>query len=170
MGKSAAITLALVVFIVLCGLGIASSQAGTDRAELRAFYTAPPVIPHEVTDERDSSSCLMCHEKMMDLGDRVSTPTPHPQFSNCQQCHVRAVAPTWMGAKKVETAWEGLLEPQKGFRAHDKAPPTIPHRLFLRESCLTCHGAEQPNEERATSHPDRNNCRQCHMAVEDAQF
>ena len=58
------------------------------RAMLRAFYTTPPVVPHEV-ELQDSRDCLRCHLNVTKLDDgRVAMQTPHPQFSSCLQCHV----------------------------------------------------------------------------------
>ncbi|MFH2204940.1 MAG: hypothetical protein ABIJ96_17665 [Elusimicrobiota bacterium] len=138
------------------------------RAQRRAFYTAPPVIPHEIAD-RGSETCLGCHENVTDLGDRVSIQTPHPEFSNCQQCHVRSAPPGERPAA-VATNWRGLKEPRTGRRAHPKAPPAIPHRLFLREKCGVCHGAEQPNKNMRSPHPERSSCRQCHLSDPKTQF
>jgi nitrate reductase cytochrome c-type subunit len=157
---------ALVVVLLTGELGpIAWSQQGTGRSELRAFYTAPPVIPHELVDERDTGTCLVCHQSVVELEERVSVRTPHPEFTNCLQCHLRSVTPGWMTPKpSVETAWQGLEEPTTGGRAHALAPPTIPHRLFLRDRCRVCHGLDHPNEAMRTPHPERWSCRQCHLA------
>ena len=47
--------------------------------------------------------------------------------------------------------------------ALDGSPPVIPHQLQLRENCLACHaGPSAPKEIRVT-HPERVNCRQCHV-------
>jgi cytochrome c-type protein NapB len=139
------------------------------RAQRRAFYTAPPVIPHEVEDDRDASSCLGCHEEVNDFGDRVSVQTPHPQFTNCTQCHVRSVNPL-AKAPGLENGFLGLEEPKQGRREHAQAPPTIPHRLFLRENCVTCHGGENPDQAVRAPHPERSNCRQCHVADRTMEF
>ncbi len=154
------LTLVFSVAAVLSVWGFSAwSQARADRAALRAFYTAPPVIPHDVPDERDAGSCLMCHQGVMNLGDRVTMATPHPQFGNCMQCHVRSVAPGWVKPRPVETGWQGLEEPKDGSRAHEAAPPTIPHRLFLRGNCLSCHAENHPNEAARSPHPERSSCR-----------
>ncbi len=130
------------------------------RQSLRAFYTAPPVIPHEVTAQRGQKECLYCHKEVLRVGKRISVKTPHPEFFNCQQCHVQ-------GDVKREdssvTTWKGLEEPKKGTRAHEAAPPTIPHRLFLRKNCNACHGAKNPDKNLRGSHSKRTNCLQCHV-------
>ncbi len=136
------------------------------REDLRAFYTAPPVIPHEVTDNRGNKECLYCHNEVLKIENRFSVKTPHPQFTNCQQCHVQRLKPE----TPVASTWQGLKEPKQGTRAHEVAPPTIPHRIFLRENCNTCHGAKNPNKVMRGPHPERSNCMQCHVKGPRREF
>jgi len=137
------------------------------RQALRAFYTAPPVIPHEVTAQRGQKECLFCHKKVLHVGGRTSVQTSHPEFFNCQQCHVQGII-------KEEgfsaTTWKGQEEPKKGTRAHETAPPTIPHRLFLRKNCNSCHGPKNPDKNLRGPHPERTNCLQCHVQEKEKQF
>lgn len=137
------------------------------RAMLRAFYSAPPVIPHEV-ESRDSKDCLRCHLQVTRLDDgRVAMQTPHPQFLSCLQCH----APDPSGEREtVESSWQGLKEPQRGGRWFTVSPPTIPHRIFLRENCLSCHGPQNPNTRLRTTHPERTRCLQCHLPNDQNEF
>jgi len=137
------------------------------RAQLRAFYTAPPVIPHEVTN-RGQKECLYCHQDVMKVEGRISVKTPHPQMYNCQQCHVQGNIDKPM--MKIENYFQGLQEPKKGAKAHEFAPTTIPHRTFMRENCLSCHGPDNPDENMRTPHPERSNCRQCHVTQSDVEF
>jgi nitrate reductase (cytochrome), electron transfer subunit len=37
----------------------------------------------------------------------------------------------------------------------------VPHPIFMRENCLSCHGAAGPEPIR-TTHPWQTNCLQCH--------
>lgn len=137
------------------------------REMLRAFYTAPPVIPHEV-ESQNSKDCLECHLKVTRLDDgRVGMQTPHPQFSNCMQCHVRGQNQKF---NESTTSWEGLEEPKRGDRWFTVSPPTIPHRILLRENCLSCHGPENPYTRMRTTHPQRTSCLQCHIPDYRAQF
>lgn len=137
------------------------------RATLRAFYTAPPVIPHEV-ESRDSKDCLRCHLMVTKLDDgRVAMQTPHPKFSNCLQCHVPSLPG---GPHDVSSDWKGLEEPKRGDRWFYVSPPTIPHRLFLRENCLSCHGSDNPDMRLRTTHPERTQCLQCHVPDYRKQF
>lgn len=136
------------------------------RSALRAFYTAPPVIPHEVTDQQSNKECLYCHQDVLHIEGRTSVKTPHPKFSNCQQCHVQGKDMKI----SVKTFWQGLEEPQKGSRAFEGAPPTMPHRLFMRKNCLSCHGPDNSDKALRTSHPERVNCLQCHVAQKEVEF
>lgn len=144
------------------------------RATLRAFYSAPPVIPHEV-ESQDAKNCLRCHLNVTKLDDgRVAMQTPHPQFSSCLQCHAPSLSADQAGlpgkGKKVESSWKGLTEPKRGDRWFTVSPPTIPHRIFLRENCLSCHGPQNPNTRLRTTHPERTSCLQCHVPNRSNEF
>ncbi len=137
------------------------------RSQLRAFYTAPPVIPHSV-ESRNPQDCLRCHAQVTPLDDgRIAMATPHPQFFNCQQCHVQK---DMTGKDQVENNWVGLKEPQYGERWSGVSPPTVPHRIFLREKCLSCHSSENPNQRLRTPHPERSACLQCHVPDASKEF
>lgn len=137
------------------------------RAILRAYYTAPPVIPHDV-ENRDPKDCLRCHLNVTKLDDgRVAMKTPHPQFYSCVQCHVINIS---SDKKKESNRWQGLKEPKRGDRWVTLSPPTIPHRLFLRENCLSCHGPDNPDTKMRTTHPERTSCLQCHVPNVNNQF
>ena len=41
----------------------------------------------------------------------------------------------------------------------------IPHDLQLRGNCLACHAGPAAVEEIRTAHPERTNCRQCHLTA-----
>jgi cytochrome c-type protein NapB len=131
--------------------------------EDRAFWGAPPPVPHRVYSERDSGACLECHalKKRVGLGQRDTAPVPHAEFSQCLQCHVKGYdgrfEKPW-----VENTFVGLAPPGKGSRATPVSPPTVPHRVFLREHCLSCHGpkGDLPLQ---TTHPERSQCLQCHV-------
>lgn len=137
------------------------------RAQFRAFYTAPPVIPHEI-ESRDSRDCSRCHLNVTRLDDgRIASQTPHPQFSNCLQCHVPGLEDTY---NTDQSHWQGLEEPRRGDRWFTTTPPTIPHRVRLRENCLSCHGPENPDTRIRTPHPERTSCLQCHVPDYRNQF
>ena len=47
--------------------------------------------------------------------------------------------------------------------ALEESPPVIPHQLQMRENCLACHAGPGAPKEIRVSHPERINCRQCHV-------
>jgi len=141
------------------------------RAARRAYYTAPPVIPHELFPA-SAGDCLTCHKQEGQFFGKISPVTPHPQWSNCNQCHLPS-APAFKESEPVtlpETTWQGLATPTDGTRAHVVAPPVVPHRQFLRESCLTCHSFRSPYASLRCPHPERTNCTQCHVSAGENEF
>ncbi len=129
----------------------------------RAYHGAPPSIPHKVEDRNmGDNSCLKCHENGgFTAKFNAYTPvTPHPEMINCRQCHV---------PQNTQTLFKGtnfpkLKAPKVGINnALISSPPIIPHQIQMRENCLSCHaGPSAPKEIRVT-HPERVNCRQCHV-------
>jgi len=129
---------------------------------LRAYPGAPPHIPHALTeDEFRFTSCGNCHERggFASRFDAYTPITPHPEYANCLQCHV----PERTSSNFVGTDWRPADWPPIGLRAMDDSPPWIPHDLQLRGNCLTCHGGPGAVVEIRTTHPERANCRQCHV-------
>ena len=145
--------------------GRLKSEAG-ERATRRAYDGAPPVIGHEDF----GIECVGCHD---DQGVEVpevgfAPPMPHAETaglaesSRCRQCHVFRVT----DAVFVASTFEGLSQDLRhGARQHGNAPPTIPHKVFMRENCAACHTGPAAREEIRTSHPERTRCRQCHVEV-----
>jgi cytochrome c-type protein NapB len=135
-----------------------------DYYENRAFHGAPPTIPHEVLDERNmgDKSCLKCHQNggYVKKWDAYTPVAPHPEKINCRQCHV----PQHTETVFQPTNWHKDKAPSVGNNnALEGSPPVIPHQLQLHENCLSCHaGPGAPKEIRVT-HPERINCRQCHV-------
>lgn len=130
----------------------------------RAYHGAPPSIPHPVDEKQNigENSCLKCHENGGFVAKyQAYTPvTPHPELVNCMQCHVAQTATSLFKAgdfAKVKAPKVGVNN------ALLTSPPAIPHQIQLRENCLACHaGPSAPKEIRVT-HPERVNCRQCHV-------
>jgi cytochrome c-type protein NapB len=136
------------------------------RAQRRLYRGAPPTIPHE----NFGVSCSGCHD-----ADGISVPelgfapaSPHDDSpeagatQRCRQCHVFVKDDGLF----VASAFEGVgKDLRTGGRLYPGAPPTIPHRLFLRENCLACHTGPGAREEIRTSHPERERCRQCHVPL-----
>lgn len=128
----------------------------------RSFFGAPPPIPHSLKSEIDPSYCLQCHaqENRIEKRHQAIAPVPHAEFSQCTQCHVR-------GDRTdvelfAENRFVGLDFPGPGDRANQYAPPTVPHKTFMRENCQSCHGPMGKYAIR-TPHPERSQCSQCHV-------
>lgn len=160
---------------------------------LRAFPGAPPRIPHGLTDEEFKGGyCNTCHERggYVERFAAYAPVTPHPELASCLQCHVaddrlvgRAV-PSGGGASVcaqchvldaiaapppqfVALDWPEPRWPALGQAALPGAPPAIPHRLDFRGNCLACHGGMGAVHEIRATHPERANCRQCHLHLGD---
>ncbi len=131
----------------------------------RAFHGAPPSIPHFVEDERNmgGKACLKCHEHggFVEKFQAYSPVTPHPEMVNCRQCHV----PQQTNSLFKGTNFHKVDAPEVGVNnALQGSPPVVPHQIQMHENCLSCHaGPSAPKEIRVT-HPERVNCRQCHVS------
>ncbi len=139
------------------------------RNARRAYNGAPPIIPHAI-QTRDVQSCIVCHGKdsTVTVAGRNTPKMSHPYFTSCTQCHATKDGENFLkGASKkitgiqVSSSFKGSASPGVGTRAYKGAPPTIPHRLNMRQNCMACHG-EGMTEAITTSHPQRRNCLQCH--------
>jgi cytochrome c-type protein NapB len=69
--------------------------------------------------------------------------------------------------RAVENDFDGLDAPGAGPRASIVAPPQLPHRVFMRENCDSCHGVNGRDPIRS-SHPWRESCSQCHASSSDS--
>jgi cytochrome c-type protein NapB len=144
-----------------------TAAAITCRKSLRAFDGAPPVIPHAI-DTLKSSACSSCHGEGTNfvIGGKRPAEISHPWITNCTSCHVPAdglrqfTAP---GESRliVENAFVGKSSAGHGPRAYGTAPPTMPHAVWMRQNCMACPGPAREHAIR-TSHPERQNCLQCH--------
>ncbi len=116
---------------------------------------APPAISHEIDKNRP---CVDCH-KVAPISPIM---LPHKEMPNCRQCHIPQV--------EVEpfrtNSYRGIAASARLPRAYKGAPPVVPHRFFMRENCLACHGEEAQPAILRTTHPTRVNCRQCHVGVD----
>ncbi len=138
-----------------------------ERIQRRAYDGAPPTIPHAI-NTRDVRSCTACHSQdanVMVAGKRTPAMS-HPFMSSCTQCHAPsegldiAVRSGTTGLV-VKNEFRGNKRSGKGQRAYPGAPPTLPHRVWMRQNCMSCHGPGMPDAI-VTSHPQRSNCLQCH--------
>jgi nitrate reductase (cytochrome), electron transfer subunit len=157
---------------------------------LRAYPGAPPRVPHGLTaEEFRTTTCNTCHERG-GWSSRFAAYvplTPHPEWASCLQCHatdaplmgsampvagadaVCAQCHAPAGARVVLPAidWRPAAWPGVRSRARDGTPPEIPHDLQLRGNCLACHMGPSAVAEIRTTHPERANCRQCHLAADE---
>jgi cytochrome c-type protein NapB len=146
--------------------GAVKSQASV-RAERRAYDGAPPTIPHASFGMR----CEACHnaagQSVADVGFAPASPHIDTEraggTTRCRQCHVFVTTDDVFVASNFEGAKPDIL--LTGGRATPGAPPTIPHRLLMRENCVACHDGPGTREEIRTSHPERWRCQQCHVPV-----
>jgi cytochrome c-type protein NapB len=153
---------------------------------LRAYPGAPPRIPHGLTPaETRRGGCKTCHERggySQRFGAYVPL-TPHPDFGECLQCHVgdaqlmsnplpssdpnarcrQCHAPGSRRWRDSSLAWSPMPWPAVIASSAGDPPPPIPHDLDLRGNCLACHSAPSAVAEIRTPHPERANCRQCHV-------
>jgi len=144
--------------------GRAARLAGTRvaRAERRAYDGAPPRVPHTI-DERGTSACLACHVDGFVVAGRIAPRMSHPLYQNCTQCHVSVEAPWALEPAPDISAGNSFvgLGPSPGTRFMPGAPPVMPHSLWMRDTCASCHGPLGPPGLR-TTHPERQSCEQCH--------
>lgn len=147
----------------------ALKSSGAVRAERRLYDGAPPIIPHE----NFGVACSTCHDPgglaVPDLGFAPASPhdnTPEAgAMKRCRQCHVFVTTDRLFVASSFEGYRQDL---GPGGRLYPGAPPTIPHRVFMRENCAACHAGPGAREAIRTSHPERTRCRQCHVPVTTA--
>ncbi len=148
------------------GGGPAGSEktAANVRASRRAYDGAPPVIPHPPY----GASCVSCHagEGLAISGVGFAPPQPHEEglvggkWANCRQCHV----PRATTERFAASTFAGLAQDlRSGARHHALAPPVMPHAALGRENCFACHTGPGARDEIRCSHPERANCRQCHL-------
>ncbi len=158
---------------------------------LREYPGAPPRIPHGLTpDEFQKGACNTCHERggfSQRFGAYVPI-TPHPEMGACLQCHVgngqlMAIAlpstdpsarcrqchtPEGGAWKETTVNWTPLAWPRVTRRAAGSGPPPVPHTLEFRGNCLSCHAAPAAVAEIRTTHPERADCKQCHLPSDGA--
>ena len=132
------------------------------RSRNRAFEGAPPVIPHELDDQRDTEHCLGCHGNAEDAEDIGAAIMPHELLVNCTQCHVESEHSFLRAAGEgVANTFSPMAEVRLGHRAMPGTPPGIQHSTLMRSNCLACHGPTGAEALRS-SHPERQMCVQCH--------
>lgn len=142
----------------------AKAAALAQRRERRMFEGAPPMVPHPI-GQRSALECWVCHESGASIGDAVAPPAGHGYLTMCTQCHVplASMLPTdeKFGPTLADSAFAGLGPPEPAKRWAAESPPQMPHRTFMRERCIACHGPAG-RQGLQTSHPERGHCLQCH--------
>ncbi len=154
---------------------------------LRAYPAAPPRIPHALSaDEFRTGVCNTCHERGgYSLRFAAYVPlTPHPELGMCLQCHAgddavmgtasaaadpNARCPLCHGPTggppmpEAAATWSTARWPALPVTVPGRQPPPIAHDLQMRGNCLACHGGPAAVAGLRTTHPERRNCRQCHV-------
>ena len=137
----------------------------------RMYYGAPPFIPHPIQNEMTfgGKDCLKCHQNggYVNQFDAFAPVAPHPEKVNCRQCHAAVNTESLFRP----TNWENDKRLPVSIHNHalEGSPPTIPHDLYMRKSCLSCHSGPSAPAEIRVSHPERVNCRQCHALNDQAK-
>ena len=170
--KNQASILAVVVVSMAAALGcrprtvetlVPVITATTERSARRAFDGSPPVIPHKPL----GATCVTCHIQtgmpVPNLGYAPANPHGNVgNLQNCRQCHLFQNNENLF----AENGFAGLpVSVKLGSRVYPGAPPTIPHSLMMRENCLACHDGPSARPEIRCTHPERVNCRQCHLPI-----
>ncbi|TXG35350.1 multiheme c-type cytochrome [Seonamhaeicola maritimus] len=130
----------------------------------RAYHGAPPSIPHVVNEAQNmgGKACLKCHENggFVQKFNAYAPVSPHPELVNCKQCHVEQNTQSLF----KPGVYAAVNAPKAGInKALLSSPPVIPHQIQLHENCLACHAGPSAPKEIRVSHPERVNCRQCHV-------
>jgi nitrate reductase (cytochrome), electron transfer subunit len=153
----------------------------------RAYPGAPPRIPHGLTEgEFLTTRCNSCHERggFVPRFSAYAPVTPHPEWSQCLQCHAPDAMTVGLGIPELTTDvicgqchvnpdqppptlvaldWIPMAWPATGLQAMEGSPPGIPHELDIRGNCLACHGGPSALRGLRTTHPERIDCRSCHV-------
>lgn len=164
--RALCLLLAVAALVVSCGQKPKSEPVTRpDRSELRAYHGAPPVIPHDLADT-GRKNCLSCHGPgQNNQGKVIAAMTPHPTWSNCEQCHVARTTDLLFAA----SSFLPLEEPKPLAMPSPFLPPYIPHRLDngREQVCETCHIGPGARTDLVPKHGPRSNCRQCHLPSPD---
>jgi cytochrome c-type protein NapB len=158
---------------------------------LRAYPGAPPRVPHGLTpEEARTQRCGTCHARggYSRRFEAYAPVAPHPELEGCLQCHTTDASVTGIAlpaatpdaacrqcharAPGVRTAlgteWRPMAWPAVAQGSAMDTPQPIPHPLQSRGRCLACHAGPAAVAEIRTTHPERADCRGCHLAIADA--
>jgi cytochrome c-type protein NapB len=101
-------------------------------------------------------------------GVGFAPPSPHDStagmstLSRCTQCHVFATTKDVFATNNFRGVQQDM---RRGSRLYPHAPPVMPHAVFMRENCTSCHAGLAAREEIRCTHPDRVRCQQCHVSA-----
>ena len=146
--------------LAIAGLGVV--LAANDGAPPRSHVDGPPPpIPHDDF----SFACTKCHtlkgKEMRGMGPVSPLPHTDPRtLDRCEMCHVYQHEVADFAANPFVPF---QARPYVGSKDPTGRPPVVPHRILLRENCTACHGAAGQAGAPVTTHPERVNCRQCHV-------
>jgi len=132
------------------------------RLERRPYEGAPPPMPHSADFGAGTKQCTDCHTDGTRIGERVARPMSHAPLTNCTQCHVESKNTLFGPARSYSNGFEGAGSSSAHSVYGEGHPPPIPHGVWMRTRCLSCHG-EFGYPGLRTSHPQRSQCMQCHL-------
>ena len=158
---------------------------------LRAYPGSPPRIPHGFTaDEFRTGACNTCHQRggYSPRFNAYVPVTPHPEMPACLQCHVGRDEVTGVSLPSLDPStvcrqchapgaarwaeslvdWRPMAWPSRVRPAENGGVPAINHDLFFRGNCLACHSGPSAVAEIRTTHPERADCRECHVLPDPA--
>lgn len=139
----------------------ARARSVEQRASLRAYEGAPPIIPHAIAG-LNVQTCRACHAQGLKAGDKIARMVSHTYLANCTQCHAETAGPLLGNDPGPASTFVGLRSSgYGGTRAWAGAPPVMPHSSFMRTNCASCHG-EHGYDGWRPDHLSRTNCVQCH--------
>ena len=148
-------------------------EYANQRAQIRAYEGAPPVIPHSILKSA-KLNCLACHLKgavyepdseILGKKNAVAKITPHPTWENCLQCHVvQENAPLFHknNFKTYHLAYTMKTTAMEG----ENPPPGMPHQMQNRENCRVCHLSKTANNVIVPKHKITGECEVCHQLPE----
>lgn len=147
-------------------IGAAGTTLAACVFAITVYAAAPPPAPADLHPEFEKiaspKGCLECH------GKGGVKETPHPDRKGCEKCHAPKVdkkaAEKKDASKAAAPKASGKLPANK---VHIAAPPMAPakkhpgfDKIPTPDGCLKCHG---PKGVIKSSHPERHNCKQCHI-------
>ena len=150
-----------VLALLIAAAGVGVVLAAPEGSSPRPYVDRPPSpVPHD----NYGFACVKCHthegKEVRGIG-RV-TPLPHRDprlLDRCQMCHVYEISETTF----AESDFVPFVPPPRPAPVPTGEPNVIPHRMLLHGNCIACHTGDGVGSAPVTDHPERTNCRQCHV-------